>query len=103
MTGHDPHAERELELYACNFSGEHYNTVARTLSKKHESGVYDMERAIGYIERNLVTPAAKDYLTCHCSMTESLRGMFPKSFRLAVAESIEDQLRDEFRLGNYYN
>tara|TARA_R110002012_G_scaffold15354_5_gene61356 strand:- start:186 stop:497 length:312 start_codon:yes stop_codon:yes gene_type:complete len=102
MTGFDAHALTELELIAENDCGERCNSVYRTLSKKHQKGTYDMEKAIGYIERHLVLPAAKTYLMEQCSMTQGLRNTFPKSMRLQVAETIEEKQRAEFNLGNYY-
>lgn len=103
MTVFDSHEAVELELYARNFSGEHANSVGKCLSKFHKRGDYSVDRAIAYIERNLVLPAAKDYLLNFCSMTQSLQGLFPKSLRLYVAEQLEDQYRAEFKLGNYWN
>ena len=93
----------ELDLYACNFSGEHYNQVDRVLSKFHKKGTFSLDRAIPYVERNLVMPAAKDYLLVFGSMTDSLRTMFPKSLRMAVAELITRRFVDEYRLGNFYD
>ncbi len=98
----DYHALTELELIAENDCGERVNTVYKVLSKKHKQGIYDMERAIGYIERQLVLPAAKTYLMENCSMTQGLRNTFPKSMRLQVAENIEAKQRAEFNLGNYW-
>ncbi len=85
----DNHALTELELIAENDCGERVNTVYKVLSKKHQQGIYDMERAIRYIERQLVLPAAKTYLMENCSMTQGLRNTFPKAMRLQVAEIIE--------------
>ena len=62
MTDFDCHAATELDLYARNFSGVHYNSVGKRLSKFHQRGDFNYERAVKYIERNLVMPAAKDYL-----------------------------------------
>ncbi len=98
----DNHALTELELIAENDCGERVNTVYKVLSKKHKQGIYDMERAIGYIERQLVLPAAKTYLMENCSMTQGLRNTFPKAMRLQVAEIIEAKQRAEFNLGNYW-
>tara|TARA_A100001201_G_C3989585_1_gene171173 strand:- start:281 stop:592 length:312 start_codon:yes stop_codon:yes gene_type:complete len=102
MTDFDSHAVRELELHACNFSGEHYNTVYKCLSKFHKRGDFNYEIAVKYIERNLVLPAAKDYLLTFCSMTQGLRNTFPKSMRLFVAEQVADSFRAEFEIGNYW-
>ena len=102
MTEFDCHAATELDLYARNFSGVHYNSVGKRLSKFHQRGDFNYERAVKYIERNLVTPAAKDYLLCHGSMTQNLRNTFPKSMRLFVAEQLVSSFRAEFELGNYW-
>ena len=93
----------EIELYASNFSGSHYNGVARTLSKQHQKGSYSKDRAIKYLERYLIRPAAKDYTLQHGSMTDSWFVLFPKADRLIAAESIADLFADEFRLGNYWD
>ena len=100
----DQDARCELELYACNEPGMdiYYNNVAKCLSKFHKNGTYDYERAVKYIERNLVLPAAKDYLMCHGSMTQSLRNTFPKNLRMVIAEDIANAFRAEFELGNYW-
>ena len=98
----DQDARVELELYSCNFSSAHYNGVGKVLSKFHKNGTYDYERAVKYIERNLVLPAAKDYLMCHGSMTQSLRNTFPKNLRMVIAEDIANTFRAEFELGNYW-
>jgi hypothetical protein len=103
MTDFDSHAVRELELHACNFSGVHYNSVGKCLSKFHQRGDFNYERAVKYIERNLVTPAAKDYLLTQCSMTQNLRNTFPKSMRMFVSEQLANSYRAEFELGNYWN
>jgi len=98
----DTIASRELQLYACNFSEAHYNMVGKTLSKFHKQGTFNLDRAIGYIDRFLLIPAAKDYkLTCG-SMRDSWNTMFPKSERLLAAESIARSFVAEFRLGNYW-
>ena len=103
MTVFDQDALCELDLYARNFSGRHYNNIGICLSKFHRRGDYNVDTAIGFIERNLVMPAAKDYLACHGSMTQSLRNTFPKGMRIRVAEMIEESFRAEFKLGNYWD
>lgn len=99
----DTVAARELEVYAVNFSESHYNTVAKTLSKFHKQGTFNLDRAIAYIERYLLVPAAKDYKLCYGSMATSWNQMFPKPERLVAAESIAHGFVSEFRLGNYYS
>jgi hypothetical protein len=102
MTDFDCHAATELALYARNFSGEHYNSVGKCLSKFHKRGDFDYETAVQCIERNLVTPAAKDYLLTQCSMTQNLHNTFPKSMRMLVSEQLANSYRAEFELGNYW-
>ena len=99
----DTTAARELEVYAVNFSGSHYNTVGKTLSKFYKQGTFNLDRAIAYIERYLLVPAAKDYKLCYGSMATSWSQMFPKPERLVAAESIAHAFVSEFRLGNFWN
>ena len=98
----DTVAARELELYALNFSGTHYNTVGKTLSKFYQKGTFSLDRAIAYIERYLLVPAAKDYQLCCGSMFQSWNQTFPKPERLVAAESIAHAFVSEFRLGNFW-
>ena len=101
MTDFD-HARTELRLAADNDCGEDVNKVTKFLSKKHQSGVFLYEKAIGMVERQLVTPAAKNYALEHCSMTQSWHSLFPKALRMQVAEDIVESMLAEFRLGNYW-
>ena len=98
----DTVAARELELYAANFSESHYNTVGKTLSKFYKQGTFNLDRAIAYIERYLLVPAAKDYKLINGSMSTSWNQMFPKPERLVAAESIAHAFVSEFRLGNFW-
>jgi hypothetical protein len=98
----DTVASRELQLYALNFSGSHYNMVGKTLSKFYQKGTYSHDRAIAYIERYLLVPAAKDYNLCHGSMYTAWNTIFPKPERMAAAESIARSFVSEFRLGNFW-
>ncbi len=102
MTDFDCHGATELEQWSRNFSGEHYNSVGKCLSKFHKRGDFSYELAVKCIERNLVLPAAKDYLLIQCSMTQGLQNTFPKSMRLFVAEQLADSYRAEFEIGNYW-
>ncbi len=97
----DKDAFRELELYSEHFSDVHLNSTVKCLSKFHKRGDFDLDRAIAYVDRNLVMPAAKDYLLCHGSMTQNLKNTFPKCLRLQVAESLTERFVEEFKLGNY--
>ena len=98
----DDTAARELQLYACNFSESHYNTVGSTLSKFYKQGTFSLDRAIAYVDRYLVTPAAKDYNLCNGSMSVKWSTVFPKAERIHAAESIVRSFVDEFRLGNFW-
>jgi hypothetical protein len=98
----DTVAARELEVYAVNFSDSHYNTVGKTLSKFYKQGTFSLDRAIAYVERYLLVPAAKDYQREHGSMTTAWNTMFPKPERLVAAESIAHSFVSEFRLGNFW-
>lgn len=98
----DTIASRELELYACNFSELHYNMVGKTLSKFHKEGTFNLDRAIAYVDRYLLIPAAKDYALEYGGMRSSWHTMFPKPTRSHAAESIARSFVSEFRLGNYW-
>jgi hypothetical protein len=95
-------AARELELYACNFSESHYNTVGKTLSRFYKAGTYNHDRAIAYIDRYLVIPAAKDYKLSFGGMTDIWHSMFPKATRTVAAESIANSFVSEFKIGNLF-
>lgn len=95
-------AARELELYALNFSDTHYNSVGKTLSKFYQKGTFNLDRAIAYVERYLLVPAAKDYQREYGSMTTAWNTMFPKPERLTAAESIAHAFVSEFKLGNFW-
>lgn len=99
----DTTAARELEVYAVNFSESHYNTVGKTLSKFYRKGMFNLDRAIAYVERYLLVPAAKDYQREYGSMTTAWNTLFPKPERLAAAESIAHAFASEFHLGNFWN
>ena len=99
----DTVAARELEVYAVNFSESHYSSVGKTLSKFYKQGTFNLDRAIAYIERYLLVPAAKDYKLCYGSMSTAWNQMFPKPERLVAAESIAHAFVSDFRLGNFWN
>lgn len=99
----DATAARELEVYAVNFSSAHYNSVGKTLSKFYKKGTFNLDRAIAYVERYLLVPAAKDYQREYGSMTTAWNKMFPKPERLVAAESIAHSFVSEFKLGNFWN
>jgi hypothetical protein len=94
----------ELELYATNVKCW-IHPVIKTLSKKwredHDS--FSLDRAIAYIDRYCLTPAAKQYKLEHGSMTDSWHTMFPKPVRLKAAESIARHWIGEFKIGNFWD
>jgi hypothetical protein len=95
-------AANELALYALNFSGAHYNMVGRTLGKFYKQGTYDHDRASQYVDRYLLVPAAKDYVQCCGSMTDSWCKMFNKATRMEAAEAIARGFVVEFKLDNFF-
>jgi hypothetical protein len=101
MTTEDP-AARELELYATNVECW-IAPVIKTLSKKHQAGIFDYGRAIAYVDRYCLIPAAKQYRLEFGSMTTKWSDMFPKPVRMEAAESIVQSWVAEFRLGNYWS
>ena len=96
------HRMNDLELTAKSFCGESVNKVYKTLSKKHKANVFDYERAIDYIDRQMLIPAAKDDVLTKGSMKEAWRSKYPRALRMQVAEIIVDKMLVEFRLGNYW-
>lgn len=97
----DTIAADELDLYARNFNGQIYNTVVATLLKFYKRGDYNHDRAIGYISRTLMTPAAKQYVIDCCSPDTVWNVMFPKPERDYAAETLAEFLHSDFQLGAY--
>lgn len=95
-------AARELELYATNVESW-IAPVIKTLSKKHRKGIFDYGRAIDYVDRYCLIPAAKHYNLEFGSMTNGWRDLFPKAVRQEAATAIVNSWLAEFRLGNYWN
>ena len=92
----------ELEFYCKNNVGRaYYEPGYKILGKFHQKGTYNLDRAIAYIDRYCLLPAAKQYLLEHGSMTDSVKGMFPRSERLKLAEYMAQEMVGEFKLGNY--
>ena len=83
------------------FAPAYYSPVYKTLGKFHKANTFSLDRAIKYLDRYLLLPAAKDYLKQHGSMTDSVKHMFPKAGRLKLAEVLALEMVGEFRLGNY--
>ena len=93
---------RELELYATNVESW-IAPVIKTLSKKHRAGIFDYGKAINYVDRYCLTPAAKQYRLEFGGMTDRWSDLFPKVVRQEAAQSIVDNWVAEFRLGNYWD
>lgn len=101
---HLTHEMIELMMYCENdqfFAKAYYDPAYKTLGKFHKAGTYSLDRAIKYLDRYLLIPGAKDYIKVHCSMTDSVKSMFPKSERMKLAEVMALEMVGEFKLGNY--
>ena len=92
----------ELAMYACNFSGEHYNGVGRKLSDVWRGTAWTQLWALETLYLDLVVPAAIDYKREFGSMTQSWQEMWPDAIRWAVACQMYDHFVDEFKLGNFW-
>lgn len=99
----DRHAKTELELY-CKHNGPWFNEGAKTLSKIYQNKRKDfsLDRAISYLSRYVILPAAKQYVLEFGSMTDSVRSLFPKHLRDSLSEEIAHELIGEFKVGNFY-
>lgn len=97
-------AARELELYATNIRA-YIHPAVRTLSRtwRRDRANFSLDRAITYIDRYCLVPAAKQYKLEHGSMTVRWDSMFPRATRLVAAESIARHWIDEFKLGNFWD
>jgi hypothetical protein len=97
----DTIAADELCLYACNFNGKLLNEVVATLLKFFKRGDYNHDRAVGYISRTLMTPAAKQYVIDCYSPGTVWKEIFPKPERDYAAETMAELLHSDFQLGAY--
>ena len=97
----DNDAARELQLYAENVDAW-MSPIMRTLSRKHRAGVFEFGRAVDYVDRYCLTPAAKQYRLEFCGMRDRWSDVFPKHVRQAAAECIVCDAVAEFKLGNYW-
>ena len=95
-------AARELELYATNVQAW-IAPVIKTLSKKHRAGVFEYGKALAYVDRYCLIPAAKQYRLEFGGMTDRWSDLFPKPVREQAAAAIVDGWVAEFRLGNYWD
>jgi hypothetical protein len=98
----DNTAARELELYATNTEA-FIAPVIRTLSKKYRAGVFDYGRALSYVDRCCLMPAARQYRREFAGINDRWQDLFPKPVREAAAAAIVDGWLAEFRLGNYWD
>jgi hypothetical protein len=95
---------RELYFYTVNdsfFSPAYYAPAYKKLGEFHKKGTFSLDRAIAYLNRYLVLPAAKDYRLQFGSMTDSVKSMFPAQERAKVAEVLAREMVSEFQIGNY--
>jgi len=96
---------RELALYIDNDYGCHRAFLLptlRTVAKHYDKGQGDYGKALLAISRYAVLPSAREYVKVHGSMTASVKTMFPKPIRDAVAEDILEYFLSEYRLGNKF-
>jgi hypothetical protein len=93
---------RELELYATNVEAWIAPAI-KCLSAAHRAGIFNYEKAINYMDRYCLVPAAKQYRLEFGSMTDRWFDLFPKSVRQEAAQNIVDGWVSEFRLGNYWD
>ena len=112
MTTFDLNKLWNLYLCADNNHGGTHNRICKTLSDKYRKGVYDHDRAVGYIERQLVILAAKECVQQEYEgrgrmsadqIRDAVKSTYPRKMRLQVAEHMANNLCDEFRLGNFYS
>lgn len=97
--------KRELLLYIENDWAVHRAFLAptlRTVAKHYDKGQGDYGKALAAISRYAVLPAAREYVKVHGSMTASVKQMFPKPLRDAVAEDLLEYFLAEYRLGNRF-
>lgn len=97
--------KRELLLYMENDHGVYRAYLCptlRTIEKHYLKGQGDYEKALKAISRYAVLPSAREYVKVHGSMTASVKTMFPKVLRDAIAEDILEHFLAEFRIGNRF-
>lgn len=94
------HEMIELSLYA-RHNVVFYDHAHKVLGKFHKAGTYNLDRAIKYLDRYCLLPAAKHYKLEFGSMTDSVNQLFPRSERLKLAEVLALEMIGEFKLGNY--
>lgn len=99
------HEQRELYLYTINdwpVYKAYVLPALKSIAKKYDQGCGDYEKAISALSRNALLPAARQYVLMHGSMTASVRTMFPKPVRDAVAQELMDYFLSEYRFGNRF-
>lgn len=98
----------DLATYAVNFSDEHYNTTEKTVCHSWVScghgdpGIgWNYLRALQYVKKRLIDPAAKDYKREFGSMTQAWNQMWPLNVRQKAAEQVLGMWLDEYAHGNW--
>ena len=92
----------ELALYAENTEAW-IKPAWLTLGKFYRKGTFNRDRAIAYVDRYVLIPAAKQYRLEFCGMREKWDTVFPKPSRLEAADSIVSGMVAEFKLGNFWS
>ena len=93
----DKDAARELEIYIENdqkLYKQKLIPIVKNIQKKIASGKYDHKKA-PKLWMYLVDEAAKKYIKDHGSPGEKIDSMFNKETRMAVAQNLADNYRDE--------
>ena len=82
--------------YACNYSDEEWNKTFFKLKRFYNCGNFDVNKAIGYVSRNLMVNAAKDWVAASAS-TFAWNYLFPQPVRIMAAIRVVDKITDDFR------
>ena len=93
----DKDAARELEIYIENdqkLYKQKLIPIVKNIQKKIASGKYDHKKA-PKLWMYLVDEAAKKYIKDHGSRGEKIDSIFNKETRMAVAQNLADNYRDE--------
>ena len=82
--------------YACNYSDAEWDKTVSKLKKFYECGTFDVDKAIGYVTRNLMVSAAKDWRdTSDAPFVWNY--LFPQPVRIMAAIKVVDKITDDFR------
>ena len=82
--------------YACNYSDAEWDKTVSKLKKFYECGTFDVDKAIGYVTRNLMVSAAKDWRAT-TSVPIVWNYLFPQPVRIMAAIKVVDKITDDFR------